>query len=297
MESTANEVSVSANPITSFGAPYPVSSEQQADEFDTEFPLGGAVQDPDFEPAVAPATKRGRDGRSKRGGSASRKRKRNVAFDSSENEVRIISPTSTISYPVTQTRSRRRRSKSLVEDDAEVEDVVESPADEISLFGENHLPARDPNLRNLVQLQQKLEELQQYGKALPYTTSSQITFRDTFTGCNMNMLRSELRADILAIIEAAEAANPDETPIIEFEVATPAAVWLYLAYLRAGRVDETLFQGWEEMIKAYPTLAGDSYLNALLAALALAREIGDAEFEKNVVDAIASVARSSLVSG
>lgn len=117
-----------------------------------------------------------------------------------------------------------------------------------------------------------------------------------YTGIEFVILRTELRADILAVVETEEASDPATAPVLELDCATPAAVWLYAPFLWSGQIYETPFFGWTEMVLAYPPLARDSFLNALLATLSLARDIRDKDLEESVIKEIDIVVRSSLLS-
>ena len=108
------------------------------------------------------------------------------------------------------------------------------------------------------------------------------------------MLRRELRPELLEQIETHEAENGGSTPPVDFEVATPAAVWCYVCFTRWGSIKQTDLYGWAELVKAYPPLRNESFASALLASLALAKDIEDKEFEKCVVDTLDSEVKRSL---
>jgi hypothetical protein len=111
------------------------------------------------------------------------------------------------------------------------------------------------------------------------------------------MLRRELPAAVREVIEAQETLcrpKPNDPTIIEFEWSTPAAIWLYVRYMRTGVIFETHLYGWAQITESYPILRYDSYLNALLASVTLAKEIEDTGFEQCVVAEIDKVVRASL---
>jgi hypothetical protein len=122
-------------------------------------------------------------------------------------------------------------------------------------------------------------------------------FRDVYTGIEFAVLRSELRAsrpDLLTAIEQEEKTNPADDLGFRFEVATPAAVWLYVRFIRNQGVFESRYYGWSELLKSYPQLVNDSFLNALLAALSMSRDIEDKDFEQAVVAEIDKKVRLNL---
>jgi len=120
-----------------------------------------------------------------------------------------------------------------------------------------------------------------------------ISFRDVYTGFELAVLWHELRPEFREEFERAETEAGVSQDYIEVD-ATPMAIWLYVCFQRYGRVEETSFYGWAEIVKTYPPLKEDSFVCGLKAAFILAKDLEDEMFEACVLAAMEEKIRAGL---
>ncbi|KIW04962.1 uncharacterized protein PV09_04125 [Verruconis gallopava] len=231
-----------------------------------------------------------RTGRPRRGTVERTSRKRSVAFVAELDEVRIIGENSTVSLPVGRPTESHSGQSLAQGAHCKTSNYAEGRGD---VFGLEDVPRRKELLRALAEINtlQEASATLHLGTAIqiPGPSSPFVSFRDAHSTIEFSVLRSRLGPDVLAAIEAREAA------VVDLQWATAAAIWLYVSFLRLGAICETPLHGWEQLCEAYPPLREDSYLNnALLAAVSLAKEVDDERFERCVVTELARVVRAGL---
>jgi hypothetical protein len=101
-------------------------------------------------------------------------------------------------------------------------------------------------------------------------------FEDSYTGMDFAIQDALVPAHLQQHVSAG---------LVSIQNTTPAGVFLYVQAIRTGKL--LGHEGvWEYVVRDNPELARDSWMCALLAALAAARDVEDKWFEGMVIDAI-----------
>lgn len=139
-----------------------------------------------------------------------------------------------------------------------------------------------------------------YARSAPRRKTNKLSltveFCDMHSKVEFTILRSQIPTAMRDIIERQEMERDGPTgdpPVVQLDWATPAAIWMYIMYLSSGYVQESI-AGWSDIVQIYPELAQDSYLNALLASLAMARDINDKSFETVVVEELTRIVKLGM---
>jgi hypothetical protein len=115
-----------------------------------------------------------------------------------------------------------------------------------------------------------------------------IIFQDSYTRVEFEVAEAFIPGHLM---EHIKAYNLDS---ISIENTTPSGVFLYVRALENGGQLLRNKRGWKKLVETHPELARDSYMCALHAALAAARDVEDEDFERRVVDEMVAVVQYNL---